>query len=502
MLTTLTGRRTASAVAACLALVVYLGAAARAQAFIYWGQEPPAGVGRANIDGTAPNQKFVAPGTVSVGVAVDHGHLYWMGSTAIARANLDGSGLQQSFIAIAGGGGSGYGVAVDAGHVYWANQSTNAIGRANLDGTGVNQSFITGANSPQMVAVANGYIYWANYNDGTIGRARVDGSGVNESFVTTGSFGVEGVAVDSSHIYWTVLAGPGNIGRANINGTGVDASFITGANYPDGIAEDGGHLYWANSVTPGTIGRANLDGTGVKESFITGTTTALGIAIDPAPAVSAVGPSVGPAGGGTSVTITGGNFLGASAVKFGASPAASFTVNSPTQITAVSPPGAGAVDVTVTTQSGASTPSSADRFDYQSPPSLTDVGQTHRRWREGTALSRAAHGRPPIGTTFRYTLSEQAQVQFAFTQLLPGRRANGRCVAQTRRNKHKPRCTRTILRGALGFAAAPGTHKLRFAGRISKHKKLKPGRYRLSITATDSFGQVGTATLTFTIVPG
>jgi hypothetical protein len=38
------------------------------------------------------------------------------------------------------------------------------------------------------------------------------------------------------------------------------------------------------------------------------------------------------------VTITGTNFTGATAVRFGAINAASFTVDSDTQITAVSPP--------------------------------------------------------------------------------------------------------------------------------------------------------------------
>ena len=48
-------------------------------------------------------------------------------------------------------------------------------------------------------------------------------------------------------------------------------------------------------------------------------------------------PDVRPGGGGTSVTITGTNFTGATAVTFGGIAATSFTVNSATQITAVAP---------------------------------------------------------------------------------------------------------------------------------------------------------------------
>jgi hypothetical protein len=66
------------------------------------------------------------------------------------------------------------------------------------------------------------------------------------------------------------------------------------------------------------------------------------------------------------VTITGTGFTGATAVRFGASNAATFTVNSATSITAVSPKAMGAltVDVTVTTLAGTSPTSSADQFTY------------------------------------------------------------------------------------------------------------------------------------------
>jgi len=70
------------------------------------------------------------------------------------------------------------------------------------------------------------------------------------------------------------------------------------------------------------------------------------------PTVSGINPTT--AYQGESVVITGSNFTGASAVSFGASAAASYTVNSATQITAVV--GAGATGaVTVTTAGGTAT---------------------------------------------------------------------------------------------------------------------------------------------------
>jgi hypothetical protein len=88
----------------------------------------------------------------------------------------------------------------------------------------------------------------------------------------------------------------------------------------------------------------------------------------PPPTVVSLAPNNGPIAGGTSVTITGTNFTGATAVKFGAAAAASFLVNSATQITATSPAGTGTVDVTVTVPAGTSALSAAAKFAYTLAP--------------------------------------------------------------------------------------------------------------------------------------
>ena len=73
--------------------------------------------------------------------------------------------------------------------------------------------------------------------------------------------------------------------------------------------------------------------------------------------------SSGPETGGTSVTISGAGFEGALEVRFGGT-AVPFTPVSQGVITASSPPGAGAVDVTVTGPGGTSRLGSADEFSY------------------------------------------------------------------------------------------------------------------------------------------
>jgi IPT/TIG domain len=119
-------------------------------------------------------------------------------------------------------------------------------------------------------------------------------------------------------------------------------------------------------VTVGTLAATSTDSGG--DSFIY------------EPTVTKIEPTGGPGAGGTSVTITGEAFEGlfengagemppfVSSVKFGANKAASFEVKSSTQITAVSPPGFGTQDVTVSTLGGTSASLAADRFAYATPP--------------------------------------------------------------------------------------------------------------------------------------
>src|SRR5271157_1108113 len=88
-----------------------------------------------------------------------------------------------------------------------------------------------------------------------------------------------------------------------------------------------------------------------------------------APTVTKINPTSGPLIGGTTVTVTGTGFTGATSVKFGTTAATSYTVVSATSITAVSPAGsAGTVDVTVTTPSGTSVISASDQFTYIAAP--------------------------------------------------------------------------------------------------------------------------------------
>jgi hypothetical protein len=136
--------------------------------------------------------------------------------------------------------------------------------------------------------------------------------------------------------------------------------------------------------------------------------------------------------------------------------------------------------------------------------SLSRVSQSASRWREGKTFARLSRRarKPPVGTTFRFTLDKAATVRFVFTQKKPGRRVGGECRAPSARNKGRSKCTRTVTAGKLSFARAhAGANRVRFAGRLSRKQKLRAGRYTLTITASNGPGLVSAPKrLTFTIV--
>jgi hypothetical protein len=88
--------------------------------------------------------------------------------------------------------------------------------------------------------------------------------------------------------------------------------------------------------------------------------------VPPPPTVITISPGSGPAG--TTVTVNGTNFTGATEVDFGSGNKASFTVNNSTTLTATAPAGSGTVDVTVITTGGTSAISMADQFTYAAAP--------------------------------------------------------------------------------------------------------------------------------------
>lgn len=153
------------------------------------------------------------------------------------------------------------------------------------------------------------------------------------------------------------------------------------------------------------------------------------------------------------------------------------------------------VKYTVTPGHGSTGPASR-------PPSISAVHQSAEVWRRGGKPARLALARkPPVGTTFSFALDQPATVTLSFGHRSAGRRTHGVCARPSAKNNRAARCTRTIAAGTLKLTGHRGPNRVHFEGRISPTRRLRPGQYTLTMTATNAAGQRASArALRFRIV--
>jgi hypothetical protein len=114
-------------------------------------------------------------------------------------------------------------------------------------------------------------------------------------------------------------------------------------------------------------------------------------------------------------------------------------------------------------------------------PSISRLRESHKVWRLGSKHARLAR-KVPVGTTFSFRLNTASKLRLTF------RRLSGR---------HRGKAA-----GTLSFKnAAAGQRKLRFQGRLKGRRKLAPGRYSMTLTASNATGS-SRRTVRFRIVRG
>jgi hypothetical protein len=125
----------------------------------------------------------------------------------------------------------------------------------------------------------------------------------------------------------------------------------------------------------------------------------------------------------------------------------------------------------------------------QVTPTVVSSVTIGSRWRLGKKLPVISRKRrPPVGTNIVFTLSKGSRVDLSFSQ-----RVKSRC----KRNR-KRRCTRLVSRGKFSLAGYAGRNSVHFEGRISAGRRLKPGRFVLTVSPS---GANTSKTASFTIVP-
>jgi virginiamycin B lyase len=263
------------------------------------------------------------------------------------------------------------------GNLWFTNERASRIGKITTSGA-ITEYLVASNGDPTarsplgITAGPDGNLWFTNPATETIGKITTSGT-VNEYSLPTGSSPAAITAGPDGNLWFTENYS-NKVAKITTSGQISEYSLPAGSE-PEGIASGpDGDLWFAESGTSkiGKLGPYTYTGpTPTEAEYHTpqpGTTIEYGLPVAETPTIRELQPNAGPNAGGTEVTITGNNFSGATAVKFGSANATSFKVESSTLISAVSPPGAGTVDITVTTPEGESAATAADRFTYGGCP--------------------------------------------------------------------------------------------------------------------------------------
>jgi hypothetical protein len=109
-------------------------------------------------------------------------------------------------------------------------------------------------------------------------------------------------------------------------------------------------------------------------------------------------------------------------------------------------------------------------------------------------------GRKCVAQTRKNAKKKRCTISTIVHKLTPGRLVGRKCVAQTKKNAKKKRCTISAPNGTLIRASKAGRNKVAFSGRIGQ-TKLAPGSYRATLAARIRSGPYSkTRSVKFTIV--
>ncbi|KAJ5661426.1 uncharacterized protein N7477_009042 [Penicillium maclennaniae] len=227
------------------------------------------------------------------------------------------------------------------------------------------------------------------------------GSGfINATAVTFGSAAATSyTVVSATTINAVVPAGPSGGGSVSVRVTSPGGTSAAGTTYTyiaapvvSNVSPTTGPAAGGNTVSIIGSGFTNATavtfGSAAATSYTVVSATTINAVVPagpsgggsvsvPAPVVSSVSPTTGPAAGGNTVSIIGSGFTNATAVTFGSAAATSFTVVSATTINAVvpaGPSGGGSVSVRVTSPGGTS--AAGTTYTYIAAPVVSSVSPT------------------------------------------------------------------------------------------------------------------------------
>ena len=352
------------------------------------------GGGTITIDGTGFTQGLAGPTTVAFGSVPATNVVVNAAGTQLTATVPPATANGTVAVAVTTPGGSTALSAADLYTYFFAQPSVSAVSPPSGPVGGGTAVALTGNAFLGATAVkfgGNPANFVVNSNTSITATAPAGTGGTRVDITVSGPGGTSSLSTADQFTYGPIVSGVSPNTGPQQGGTTVA---IRGAGFSGATVVDFGSIpatrFTVNSATlitatspagtPATVAVTVTAPGGTSPS----TTADLFTYLAPAPTVSALSPSSGPAAGGTVVTISGSSFAGATTVSFGGIPATAFTVNSTTSISATAPPGTptSVVGVTVTGPGGTSTVTASDSYTYGplvtavSPNSGSHLGRT------------------------------------------------------------------------------------------------------------------------------
>jgi hypothetical protein len=124
------------------------------------------------------------------------------------------------------------------------------------------------------------------------------------------------------------------------------------------------------------------------------------------------------------------------------------------------------------------------------PPRITGLALSPRHWHLARRARHHHHSQPATHARMAIRINVKSTVVLQVQVARPGKRVNGNCVAfHGRAPKGKQRCTRFATQHeSRTLHLLAGTTRFTLTPRVVK-RQLKPGTYRLQLTATNAIGQ-------------
>jgi streptogramin lyase len=377
------------------------------------------------------------------------GTVFWSGDSGYGHMLPNGTVEKAS-------GFAGYAVALTAGgDLRWSVLAGGSSGLCSLTATFASPSCLSsGAGGTRITGLtldSGGRLWAAGPEANTVWRLKDTGSFIDTSVVTfpAGSTPARLALVPDGNL-WVTLFGASEIAR--ITPAGVVTPFALGpSRAPNDITLGPDGSLWFTELGGNAIGRMTLDGKLTNEFAIpTADSKPSGITVGPDGAIW---------------------FTESASGKIG-------------RLQLDPPQGGGPGGVT----------------DTVAPTFLRGASFSVTRFRVARASTPLSARSAPKGSTLTYSLSEPSSVSIAIARRASGRRVRRSCRAPSHSNRGKPHCTRYVLTGTLKRTGLQGVNAVAFSGRIGRHA-LRPGSYRVTVTATDAAGNASKGSAaSFTIV--